>query len=155
MDDDSRLVAARRALADLLHFTHHCVAVKDNYRKRLLKLSAQGRREDLHTALSHSSVEQDMEEVLVYFDRVILDLFPDFVSSCGRLFKGAECQQPLPRGRLSMEQRVLAMMKLGEWEPARIAAVLNLSVGTVYNYRSRLRGKLLAGISITDAVERL
>lgn len=132
-----QLSATRMALAELLMFASGRISDKDNYRTRLLKLSAQGRREDLHTMLSHSSVDGDMEELYAHFDKAFLELFPDFVEACRRLLPPSSASAP--RGRLTSEQRIVALMRLGMTDPRQIAATLGLSVGTVYNYRSRLR----------------
>lgn len=153
--NDLSLGAALLALADLLAFAAGRVSDKDSYRKRLLKLSAQGRREDVHTALSHSSVEQDMEELFLFFDRAFLDLFPNFILSCRRLLPtGANTNVPA-RGRLTSEQRIMALMSLGMSDPRQIATTLNLSVGTVYNYRSRLKAAIPSDVSLAEAMASL
>lgn len=138
-DNHSQLAETRRALAEMLRFAASRISDKDNYRTRLLKLSAQGRREDLHTSLSHSSVDNDMEELFAHFDKAFLELFPGFIEACHNLLPPAEGSPTPPRGRLTSEQRVIALMRLGMTDPRQIAATLGLSVGTVYNYRSRLR----------------
>lgn len=153
--NDLSLGAALLALADLLAFAAGRVSDKDSYRKRLLKLSAQGRREDVHTTLSHSSVEQDMEELFLFFDRAFLDLFPNFILSCRRLLPtGANTSVPA-RGRLTSEQRIMALMSLGMSDPRQIATTLNLSVGTVYNYRSRLKAAIPSDVSLAEAMASL
>lgn len=153
--NESSLEAARLALAELLSFAAGRVSDKDSYRKRLLKLSAQGRREDLHTALSHSSVEQDMEELFIFFDRAFLELFPDFVTECRRLSPAAPNTVTPQRGRLTSEQRIIALMSLVMLDPRQIASTLNLSVGTVYNYRSRLKATIPPDTPLHEAISSL
>lgn len=149
------LGASRLALAELLTFAAGRVSEKDSYRKRLLKLSAQGRREDVHTALSHSSVEQDMEELFLFFDRAFLELFPDFITACRRLSPPTANPVAPQRGRLTSEQRIMALMSLGMNDPRQIASTLNLSVGTVYNYRSRLKAAIPPDVSLAEAMASL
>lgn len=156
MSDDTVLRVSSKVFGEVIRFARHCVEDKDNFRKRLLKLSAQGRREDLHTALSHSMMEEDMEGMLMQFDRSFIELFPDFINNYQRLFPAVCGTTAHGRiGVLSMEQRVAALIRLGFIDPRQIADMLNLSIGTVYNYRSRLRSRLPHGVDIPSVIAAL
>lgn len=74
------------------------------------------------------------------FDKTILGLFPNFVENINSMLR-PDCQlgNDLPKGKLSNELRVLALMRLGISEPARISKFLRLSPTTVYNYRVKFR----------------
>lgn len=74
------------------------------------------------------------------FDKTILGLFPNFLENINSMLR-ADCQlgNDLPNGKLSNELRVLALMRLGISEPARISKFLRLSPTTVYNYRVKFR----------------
>ena len=74
------------------------------------------------------------------FDKTILGLFPNFVDNINALLRAdSQLGKDLPRGKLSNELRVLALMRLGVSEPARISKFLRLSPTTVYNYRVKFR----------------
>lgn len=74
------------------------------------------------------------------FDQTILGLLPNFVDNINSLLRAdSQLGKDLPRGKLSNELRVLALMRLGVSEPARISKFLRLSPSTVYNYRVKFR----------------
>ena len=74
------------------------------------------------------------------FDQTILGLLPNFVDNINSLLRAdSQLGKDLPRGKLSNELRVLALMRLGVTEPARISKFLRLSPTTVYNCRVKFR----------------
>ena len=74
------------------------------------------------------------------FDKTILGLFPNFVDSINALLRAdSQLDKDLYRNKLSNELRVLALMRLGVTEPARISKFLRLSPTTVYNCRVKFR----------------
>lgn len=121
------------------------VADKERYRKGLLRLSAANRREELHSRLSQSDMDEDLYPVYANFDKTFLSLFPDFFNRFNSLLPENERIAMRQDGTLTSEMRVFAMMRLGISDIKQIATALHLSVATVYNYRSRYRN------SITEA----
>ena len=59
------------------------------------------------------------------------------------LLKPEERMVPKHENQLNTELRIFALIRLGVNETPRIAHFLNFSLATVYNYRSRLRGRTL------------
>ena len=81
---------------------------------------------------SYSSAE--FNGLLDMFDKSFLGIFPDFVQKVNRVMKPQwQLEQPAP-GKLSMELRILALIRMGITKRQRIARALNLSVTTVYSY---------------------
>ncbi len=55
-----------------------------------------------------------------------------------------DCQIELKDGeKLNTDLRILAFMRLGIEESARIAQVLNYSLNTIYAYRNRLKARAI------------
>ncbi len=128
-----------------LDFNFSCIEARERYRKNLLILSAQNRREELHKRLSNRDIDDDLLQLYANFDSAFLKLYPDFIPNLQNMLAVGEQLAPLPQGTLNSELRVLAMIKLGETDLRHIADVLNISVATVYNYRSKYRNKLSLG----------
>lgn len=140
-----------------LEFGFASIESREHYRKNLLILSAQNKREELHNRLSHRDIDDDLAQLYSDFDAMFLQLYPDFLDNLNRLLPDGDKLPPLPAGSLNSELRVLSLMKLGDTDIRHIAKVLNLSVATVYNYRSKYRNRIAAAndINLEDAIRNL
>lgn len=77
-------------------------------------------------------------------DKVVLELYPDFIESLNTLLLPQERIILDPKSRnLTPELRICAFMRLGVMESTRIARILNYSVHTVYSYRNRMRNRAI------------
>lgn len=94
--------------------------------------------------LSTNELEKDIDELHANFDKTFLALYPDFVSEFNSLLRPGE--QYFPRsGELNNELRIFALIKLGITDMKQIADFLHYSVQTVYNYKSKVKGKAHVG----------
>ena len=94
---------------------------------------------------STDELEDDINELHSNFDKTFLTLYPNFVSEFNSLLKPNE-QYNLERGTLNNELRIYALIKLGITDMKQIADFLHYSVQTVYNYKSKVKGKALVEI---------
>lgn len=90
--------------------------------------------------LSTDELEKDISELHTNFDKTFLALYPDFVSEFNSLLRPDEQYSP-ERGELNNELRIFALIKLGITDMKQIADFLHYSVQTVYNYKSKVKGK--------------
>lgn len=75
------------------------------------------------------------------FDRIFLELFPNFVAQVNALLREEE-QIVLKEGELlTTDLRILALMRMGITDPGKIAGILEYSVKTIYSYKARVRNK--------------
>ncbi len=72
------------------------------------------------------------------FDKIVLTLFPDFVTQFNALLKTDAHQQPLPHETLTPEMRIVALIRLGIDRNTDIAQCLGYSVNTVKRYKNIL-----------------
>lgn len=95
---------------------------------------------ELYSMTKSSEVkEQELEELYANFDKVFLNLFPNFVEDLNGLLK-EECQIHLSSpNKLSAIVRVFALIRLGIDNSTKIAEFLHYAVNTIYNYRAKLR----------------
>ena len=94
--------------------------------------------------LSTDELEKDISELHANFDKTFLALYPNFVSEFNSLLRTDEQYYP-DRGELNNELRIFALIKLGITDMKQIADFLHYSVQTVYNYKSKVKGKARLG----------
>ena len=94
----------------------------------------------------------EFSELLDMFDKSFLGIFPNFVEQVNQHMQPEwQLEQPAP-GKLSMELRVLALIRMGITKRKRIARALNLSVTTVYSYHYNLHKHSLHADEDFDAI---
>ena len=105
---------------------------QDNRFRNLLK---QGKSDQLFRELVVSErSEKALEEFYRKFDETFLALYPDFVEQFNALLQPQARINP-PQGRLTTELRIFALIRLGVDDSKKIAAMLDYSVSTIYNYK--------------------
>lgn len=113
-------------------------------------------RTKIHTTLRKGQIEQALEltsplgdnagedrrELFHNFDTAFVDIFPDFIQKVNACLKPEAQIIPKKTEILNTELRILAIIKLGIEDSAKIAEMLHCSVKTVYNLRSGLKARL-------------
>lgn len=98
--------------------------------------------EDLYSIIKSGKL-LDEQTKLFYdnFDDVFVKIYPTFVDEVNALLQ-PDKRISLPEGAvLNTELRIMAFMRLGVDDSARIARFLGLSLNTIYTYRNKLKGK--------------
>ncbi|MGV8963733.1 MAG: DUF6377 domain-containing protein [Candidatus Saccharimonadaceae bacterium] len=90
--------------------------------------------------LSGDELEKNITELHFNFDKAFLALYPNFVIEFNSLLKPGE-EYSTELGELNNELRIFALIKLGITDVKQIADFLHYSIQTVYNYRSKVKGK--------------
>jgi hypothetical protein len=97
--------------------------------------------DDLRYIVDNINLKREREDLSYSFDRVFLNLFPDFVSTFNSFFK-PEDQIVLKEGQLlNTELRIFALIRMGISDTDKIARILGYSVNTIYAYKNRLKSK--------------
>ena len=110
----------------------HLFREEDNRQRNLLK---RGRTDQLLRDLADSSrSEKAREEFYRTFDTTFLAMYPDFVERFNELLQEDARFRP-PKGKLTTELRIFALIRLGVDDSKRIAAMLDYSLSTIYNYK--------------------
>lgn len=122
----------------------HYIDKLDKMRLNVNKMVKNKQYNELYSMTKSSEVkEQELEELYANFDKVFLNLFPNFVEDLNGLLK-EECQIHLSSpNKLSAIVRVLALIRLGIDDSTKIAEFLHYAVNTIYNYRAKLRNGAL------------
>lgn len=77
----------------------------------------------------------------ISFDTAFLKLFPNFIEEFNKLFDEEHRIAVDGDGPLPTEIRIFALLRLGISNPVDVARYLNLSVNTVYVYKTRIKAK--------------
>jgi DNA-binding NarL/FixJ family response regulator len=97
--------------------------------------------DDLRYVADNINVKREREELSYGFDRVFLNLFPDFIARFNSLFL-PEDQIILKEGQLmNTELRIFALIRMGISDTEQIARILGYSVNTIYAYKTRVKSK--------------
>lgn len=96
--------------------------------------------DDAVELLHHMGIRKERERVYSSFDSAFLKLFPNFIDEFNCLFP-EENRISLEDGSLPMEVRIFALLRLGIDNTASVAEYLNLSVNTVYVYKTKVKSR--------------
>jgi hypothetical protein len=111
------------------------------------------RYEDALIAVNNLNLENERQELYHTFDKVFLNLFPDFITRFNALFK-PEDQMIIPKDELlNTELRIFALIRMGIHDNDRISKILGYSVNTIYSYKNRIKTKSL--VSNDEFEERI
>jgi hypothetical protein len=112
--------------------------------KRSIEMKLLTRKlEDIKFIVNGINLKREREELYHSFDKVFLKLFPDFVTVFNSFFKD-EDKIVLKEGQLlNTELRIFALIRLGINDTEKIARILDYSISTIYNYKTRIKSKSL------------
>lgn len=98
-------------------------------------------------------IKEERTRIYQSFDKAFLSLFPNFVEEYNNLFPPEE--PPLAPGakELPVEARIFALLRLGVSDPQEVADYLNLSVKTVYVYKTKAKSRSV--VANADFEERI
>ena len=116
----------------------------EEIRKALLKKASSQQWDAIRDQLkSTQMVEREVQQLYVNFDRIFLNLYPNFVSDFNNLITPDEQILPKKGELLNTELRIFALIRLGISDSVKIASFLRYSLRTVYNYRTKVRNKAI------------
>lgn len=97
--------------------------------------------DDIRFVSGNFNLKRERDNLSFSFDKVFLNLFPDFLERFNSLFKH-EDQVVLKEGQLlNTELRIFALIRMGINDPEKIAKILGYSVNTIYAYKNRVKSK--------------
>lgn len=97
--------------------------------------------DDIKLLVSNINLKKEREELFINFDKAFLKLFPNFVNEFNALFPAEHKVQLLSGQLLNTDLRIFALIRLGISDTDKIARILEYSLNTIYNYRTRIKNK--------------
>lgn len=108
--------------------------------------------DDIKYLLNNINLKAEKAEMLKNFDKVFLNLFPDFINDFNSLFNEAERIYPDKDELLNTDLRIFALMKMGITNNEKIAQILGYSVNTIYAYKTKIKKKSIVASAVFDEV---
>lgn len=102
--------------------------------------------------LNRYSVKKEREQLFRQFDEVFFKLFPTFIQEFNALFPPEHQFSGKPNELLSPELRIFALYRLGIQDNNQIANFLELSITTIYTYKTKVKGKSLYRDDFDDRI---
>ncbi|MCI1786219.1 MAG: DUF6377 domain-containing protein [Bacteroidales bacterium] len=99
--------------------------------------------DDAIALLHNMGIREERARLYTSFDSAFLKLFPNFIEEFNTLFPKEAWIQLDERGALPMEVRIFALLRLGIDNTVQVANYLNLSVNTVYVYKTKLKSRAI------------
>lgn len=136
--------AKERYIANIFTICSDYISKLDDFRKNIYRMIMARRFDEISELtkspeLSHSQIK----ELYADFDRIFLQIYPDFVDDFNTLLRPEDRVVPRKGDQLTTELRIYALVRLGLNDSVKIAKFLHVSVQTVYNTRQRTRNKAI------------
>ena len=116
----------------------------DHNRKGILKKLSNKQYDELTKELkSQDYIKTELDDLYHHFDVIFLNLYPSFIQEFNKLLKPDEQIILKPEELLNSELRIFALIRLGISDSTKIAQFLRYSLRTVYNYRVKVKNKVI------------
>lgn len=122
-----------------LNATSELIKKIDRIQKSTTQKLLAKKPEEVLKNLKKYSVKKEREELFREFDEVFLKLFPNFKDEFYALFPESQQKEVKTGEVLNTELRVFALYRLGIQDSHQIAEFLNLTVATIYTYKTRAK----------------
>lgn len=90
---------------------------------------------------SDELISSELKEFYNNFDKMFLGIYPTFVEDFNQLLIPDKSIKVKEGELLSPELRIFALIRLGIKDSSRIANYLHYSMSTIYNYRTKIKGR--------------
>lgn len=122
------------------HINTEIITYVDRFVKVASRKLEQKQYESLKSLIIKLNDTHNKKSIYQEFDRTFLRIFPTFVEEFNMLLE-EEGRISLPEGNLNPTLRIFALIRLGITDSEQIARVIDYSLNTVYNYRTRVKKK--------------
>lgn len=130
------------SIANIFTICSNYINKLDDFRKNIYRMIVARRFDDtLQLTKSPELSQGEVKELYATFDKIFLEIYPDFVADFNSLLRPGEEIEPRKEGSLTTELRIYALVRLGLNDSVKIAQFLHMSPQTVYNARQRTRNK--------------
>ncbi len=99
--------------------------------------------DDLRFLYKDFNTKREREDFFADFDSAFLNLFPDFIDEYNQLFDVEDRVVLTEGGNLPTEVRIFALMRVGITDNERISKFLDLSINTIYAYKTKVKNKTI------------
>ncbi|PRY11643.1 hypothetical protein CLV24_11089 [Pontibacter ummariensis] len=97
--------------------------------------------DEISHVMDSVNMKKEREALYQSFDKVFLKLFPDFVKVFNSFFKEEDKFLLKDNQSLNIELRIFALIRIGINDHEQIAKILEYSVRTIYNYKTKVKNR--------------
>lgn len=113
----------------------------DHIQKSTIQKIISKKTDEVISSLKRYSVKDEREHLFHQFDEIFLKLFPTFITEFNELFTD-DHKSIVKKGELlNTELRIFALYRLGIQDANQMAEFLELSVATIYTYKTRIKSR--------------
>ena len=113
----------------------------DHIQKSTIQKIISKKTDEVISSLKRYNVKDEREHLFHQFDEIFLKLFPTFITEFNDLFTN-DHKSIVKKGELlNTELRIFALYRLGIQDANQMADFLELSVATIYTYKTRIKSK--------------
>lgn len=128
----------------LFNICSEYISKQEDQRKALVRIVNTGQMfEVAKVVYSQSSALDELKSFMNQFDTIFLSIFPHFVEVFNQNLNSQDIIIQKEGELLTPELRIYALIRLGIADNSKIANFLHYSLQTVYNYRMKIRNKLI------------
>nr|WP_294948082.1 DUF6377 domain-containing protein [uncultured Mucilaginibacter sp.] len=113
----------------------------DRMKRSIDKNLKEKRYEEVMLVLNRLNTNFERENLYHSFDKVFLNIFPNFIDDFNALFDADHRVHFNEHHLLNTELRIFALIRLGIDENETIAKILNYSVNTIYTYKTKVKNR--------------
>lgn len=129
-------------IANIFTICSNYISSHEEFRANIHKLlTARKFEQAMQLVKSPELSYEEIKQLYANFDKIFLQLYPDFVADFNTLLREEEQISLKKSDTLTTELRIYALVRLGLNDSVKIARFLHCSVQTVYNTRQRTRNK--------------
>lgn len=133
-----------RYIASIFTICSGYITKLDDFRKNISRMAKEKKYDELQKLAQNPELSySEIKELYANFDRIFLEIYPDFVADFNSLLRPEERVELKTPNSLNTELRIYALVRLGLTDSIKIARFLHISPQTVYNTRQRTRNKAI------------
>lgn len=111
--------------------------IKKSIEKKLITKNL----ESIGQVLDSINMKKEREALYISFDKIFIKLFPNFVPAFNSFFKDEDKYIFQTDHPLDIDIRIFALIRIGISDHEQIAKILEYSVRTIYNHKTKVKSK--------------
>ena len=123
------------------NFSSQYIDKLEDFKKSISRQLITKSYDNIELELKKYNSKKERKSLFEDFDRIFLKLFPDFVSRFNQLFDEKDRIYLKEDLCLNTDLRIFALIRIGVADSEKIASILNLSVNTIYTYKTKIRNR--------------
>ncbi|RRG24083.1 hypothetical protein DWB61_02910 [Ancylomarina euxinus] len=123
------------------NFSSQYIDKLEDFKKSISRQLMTKSYDNIEQELKKYNPRNERQRLFEDFDRIFLKLFPDFVKRFNQLFDEKDRIVLKDDLSLNTDLRIFALIRIGVTDSEKIAGILNLSVNTIYTYKTKIRNR--------------